>query len=64
VKTFAVIVLVVGLLAACACTRGPELTCRANEVCFVCPNEKEQAKCVRDPASSRCKYAEASHCAK
>lgn len=63
-KTFAVVsVLVVGLLAACS-RSGPELTCRANKVCFVCPNEKEQGKCVRDPASSRCKFAEASHCAK
>ena len=49
------------LLGACK-RRGPELTCRANNVCFVCPDEKAQARCLRDPSSARCKYAEPSHC--
>ena len=49
------------LVVACK-KKGPELTCRVNDVCFVCPNDKEQARCLRDPASSRCKYAEPTHC--
>jgi hypothetical protein len=47
-----------------ACKQGPELTCRVNEQCFVCPDEKAKAACVRDPTTSRCKWAEPSHCAK
>jgi hypothetical protein len=30
----------------------------------VCPDEKAKAACVRDPTTSRCKWAEPSHCAK
>lgn len=45
-----------------ACKKGPELTCKVNDVCFVCPDEKAQAKCIRDPSVARCKYAEPSHC--
>ena len=56
-------VLLVGALLVGACQRrGPELTCKANDVCFVCPDEKAQAKCLRDPSSARCKYADPSHC--
>ena len=51
------------LLAACK-RRGPELTCKANDVCFVCPDEKAQARCARDPSGARCKYAAPSHCTK
>jgi hypothetical protein len=47
-----------------ACKQKPELTCRVNAVCFVCPDEKSQAACQRDPSSARCKYAEPSHCNK
>lgn len=42
--------------------RGPELTCKVNGVCFVCPDETAQARCTRDPSTARCKYADASHC--
>jgi len=45
-----------------ACKKGPELTCKVNGVCFVCPDETAQAKCIRDPSVARCKYAEPSHC--
>ena len=56
------LVLLASLLVG-ACKRGgPELTCKANGVCFVCPDEKAQARCVRDPSGARCKYAEPSHC--
>lgn len=60
-----VLVLVLLLVLASACNKpsGPELTCKANGVCFVCPDEKAQAKCAADPSTSRCKYAEPSHCA-
>jgi hypothetical protein len=55
--------LLVCALLASACKRsGPELTCKANGVCFVCPDEKAQTKCQRDPSTARCKYAEPSHC--
>ena len=47
---------------AIACKKGPELTCKVNGVCFVCPSEAAQAKCIRDPSIARCKYAEPSHC--
>lgn len=49
-------------LLSIACKKGPELTCKVNGVCFVCPNEAAQAKCIRDPSIARCKYAEPSHC--
>jgi hypothetical protein len=49
-------------LFTAACKKGPELTCKVNDVCFVCPDEKAQAKCIRDPSGARCKYAEPSHC--
>jgi hypothetical protein len=56
---------VLGAVAlAAACKHGPELTCRVNEQCFVCPDEKAKAACVRDPTTSRCKWAEPSHCSK
>lgn len=55
--------LLAGALLAGACkSRGPELTCKVNDVCFVCPDEKAQSRCLRDPSSARCKYAELSHC--
>lgn len=54
--------LLLGAGAGACKRRGPELTCKANDVCFVCPDEKAQAKCLRDPSSARCKYAEPSHC--
>jgi hypothetical protein len=55
--------LFIGALLAVACKRsGPELTCKVNGVCFVCPSEQAQARCVRDPSGARCKYAEPSHC--
>ena len=57
----AVLAVLTGGLAA-SCRKGPEITCRVNEVCFVCPDAKERASCLRDPASSRCKWAEPSHC--
>lgn len=50
------------LVAACAKKAGPELTCKVNGVCFVCADDKAQAKCKVDPSTSRCKYAEPSHC--
>jgi len=53
--------LTLGILAA-SCKQGPELTCKVNGVCFVCPDQKEKSSCVRDPAASRCKWAEPSHC--
>ena len=55
------VALLVSLLVA-SCRKGPELTCRVNEQCFVCPDEKAKAKCVADPTTSRCKWAEPSHC--
>lgn len=52
-----------GALVLPACKKsGPEITCKVNNVCFVCPSEKEKAACFRDPASSRCKWIEPSHC--
>jgi hypothetical protein len=56
------VALVVGLLAASCKKGGPEITCKVNGVCFVCPDAKERASCVRDPAASRCKWAEPAHC--
>ncbi len=53
--------ILVGVVAA-ACHKGPELTCKVNDQCFVCPDEKAKASCVRDPTSSRCKWAEPHHC--
>jgi hypothetical protein len=50
-----------GILVA-SCKKGPELTCKVNDQCFVCPDEKAKSNCVRDPTSSRCKWAEPSHC--
>jgi hypothetical protein len=51
------------VLALVSCKRsGPEITCKVNNVCFLCPSEKEKAACFRDPASSRCKWIEPSHC--
>jgi len=50
------------LVAACAKKAGPELTCKVNDVCFVCPDEKAQARCKVDPSTSHCKFAEPSHC--
>jgi hypothetical protein len=50
------------LAYACAKKPGPELTCKVNDVCFVCTDEKAQAKCKVDPSTARCKYAEPSHC--
>jgi hypothetical protein len=63
-KTY--VLLAVTLVAACRreAAPGQEVTCRVNAVCFVCPDEQEKAKCVRDPATSRCKWADPSHCAK
>ncbi|MBS2019504.1 MAG: hypothetical protein JST00_41970 [Deltaproteobacteria bacterium] len=54
--------LVIALVVAACKKSGPEITCKVNDVCFVCPNEKEKAACFRDPASSRCKWIEPSHC--
>ena len=59
----ALFVLLATALLASACKRkGPELTCKVNAVCFVCPDETAQAKCHRDPSTARCKYADPSHC--
>ncbi len=53
----------VALAALAGCKKdGPELTCKANDVCFVCADRKQQAKCRADPSTSRCAYAEPSHC--
>ncbi len=52
---------VASLEGACK-RRASELTCKVNDVCFVCPDEKAQARCLRDPSSARCKYAEPGHC--
>ena len=49
-------------ILAASCKKGPELTCKVNDQCFVCPDEKAKSNCVRDPTSSRCKWAEPSHC--
>lgn len=56
--------LVAGVLfvVLAACERGPEITCKVNDQCFVCPDEKAKTACFRDPTSSRCKWAEPSHC--
>jgi hypothetical protein len=54
--------ILLGTLLVAACKRGPELTCKVNDQCFVCPDAKAKANCVRDPTSSRCKWAEPSHC--
>jgi len=48
--------------ALVACNRGPEITCKVNDQCFVCPNETARTNCRKDPTSSRCKWAEPSHC--
>jgi hypothetical protein len=64
-RSFSLVVVGVSLLLAAACSKrndGPELTCKVNGVCFVCPNAVAQANCIRDPSTSRCKYAEPSHC--
>ena len=50
------------LVTACKKKSGPELTCKVNGVCFVCADEKAQAKCKVDPSTARCKYAEPDHC--
>lgn len=50
------------LVVACAKEASPELTCKVNGVCFVCPDEKAQARCKVDPSTARCKFAEPSHC--
>jgi hypothetical protein len=65
-RTRAVILFLGALARASACKRrGQELTCKTckvNDQCFVCPDEKAKERCVRDPTSSRCKWAEPSHC--
>lgn len=61
-SAFVVAVLALGLVAVSCKKSGPELTCKVNNVCFVCPDEAAQAKCVRDPSVARCKYAEMTHC--
>ena len=63
----AIVIVIVGavvgtLAASCKKKEGPELTCHVNAVCFVCPDEKAKANCIRDPATSKCKWAEPSHC--
>ena len=55
------LVLTLCILAA-SCKKRPELTCKVNDQCFVCPDEKAKSNCPRDPTSSRCKWAEPSHC--
>jgi hypothetical protein len=61
-KTIATLLLCAFAALSLACKKGPELTCKVNGVCFVCPDEAAQAKCIRDPSVARCKYAEPSHC--
>jgi hypothetical protein len=61
-KSVVALSLVLGLIAPACKKSGPELTCKVNNVCFVCPDEAAQAKCIRDPSVARCKYAEMSHC--
>jgi hypothetical protein len=61
-RTATLVVLAGALLVGACKRRGPELTCKVNGVCFVCPDEKAQERCVRDPSGARCKYAEPSHC--
>ncbi|MBX3191984.1 MAG: hypothetical protein KF819_33645 [Labilithrix sp.] len=56
------IVASIAAMMVAACNRGPEITCKVNDQCFVCPNEKAKADCRKDPTSSRCKWAEPSHC--
>jgi hypothetical protein len=60
-RTAVVALLACTLLAACK-RGGPELTCKVNGVCFICADEKAQAKCRVDPSTAKCKYAEPSHC--
>lgn len=61
-KTVLALSLLVSCLGFAACKKSPELTCKVNDQCFVCPNEKAKANCTKDPTSSRCKWAEPSHC--
>jgi hypothetical protein len=65
-KPFIVFVIsgIVLCILVASCKKGPELTCKVNDQCFVCPDEKAKSNCVRDPTSSRCKWAEPSHCSK
>jgi hypothetical protein len=50
-----------GLLAG-ACHSAPRKLCKVNEQCFVCAGDKELAKCVRDPATSHCKWTPPEGC--
>jgi hypothetical protein len=45
-----------------SCTAGEKKTCRVNDQCFVCSDEKSLAKCIRDPASARCKWKPPHEC--
>lgn len=61
-KVAVVLTLLVTGSCLVGCNKGPEITCKVNDQCFVCPNEKAKANCMKDPTSSRCKWAEPSHC--
>ena len=63
-RTLALLLVTATLVTVTACKKksGPELTCKVNGVCFVCADEKAQAKCKVDPSTARCKYAEPDHC--
>jgi hypothetical protein len=51
-------------IGAVACGTSKKKTCKVNDQCFVCPDDKAVAACFADPTSSRCKWAEPSNCAK
>jgi uncharacterized protein YcfL len=54
-------VLVFLSLLLAGCSRERHL-CKVNDQCFVCSDEKSLAKCIRDPASARCKWTPPSDC--
>ena len=61
VRSFLCGVALVALATLAACSRKRKL-CRVNDQCFVCHDDKSLAKCIRDPASARCKWTPPTDC--